>query len=122
MAFPPRSRTARAEPSFIPLGAAPRDAMPLRAAAPRAAGRPTANDTGDEREPMRLSAEPRRGLEAPLALTDADRVVVSSAITGGGREPRHTGGFFRVLGFAVLLVLAAVGAYSLYLEIGPYLP
>jgi hypothetical protein len=121
MAFPPRSRTARAEPSFTPLGAAQRDAVPLRAAAPRPAVRPTANDAGAEREPMRLSAEPRRGLEAPLALTDADRVVVSSAITGGGREPRQTG-FFRVLGFAVLLVLAAVGAYSLYLEIGPYLP
>jgi hypothetical protein len=120
MAFPPRSRSARAEPSFTPLGAAPRDTMPLRSPVPRAAARPTANDTGAEREPMRLAAEPRRGLEAPLALTNADRVVVSSAITGGG-EARQTG-FFRVLGFAVLLVLAAVGAYSLYLEIGPYLP
>jgi hypothetical protein len=120
MAFPPRSRSARAEPSFTPLGAAPRDALPLRSAALRAAARPTANDTGAEREPMHLSAEPRRGMEAPLALTDADRVVVSSAITGGS-EPRQTG-FLRVLGFAVLLVLAAVGAYSLYVEIGPYLP
>ncbi|HUC66417.1 MAG TPA: hypothetical protein VMA53_13350 [Stellaceae bacterium] len=122
MAFPPRSRSARAEPSFTPLGAAPRDAVPLRAAAPRAASalRPSANDSGAEREPMRLSAEPRRGLEAPLTLTDADRIVVSSAITGGS-APRQTG-FLRVLGFAVLLVLAAVGAYSLYLEIGPYLP
>ncbi|HZB91589.1 MAG TPA: hypothetical protein VE397_09120 [Stellaceae bacterium] len=121
MAFPPRPRSTHTEPSFAPLGAAPRDALPLRSAVPRPAAKPTANDTGLDREAMRLTAEPRLAPEREgLTLTAADRITVSSAITtdGNGR-PR---GFFGVLGIAVLIVLAAIGAYSLYQWAGAFLP
>jgi hypothetical protein len=123
MAFPPRPRSSRAEPSFTPIGAAPRDAVPIRPAAPRAAAvKPTANDPGAEREPVRFAAEHRRGVEAqPISLNTADRIIVSSA-TAGGREKREGGGFFRILGFVILLVLAGIGAYSLYLWAGAFLP
>jgi hypothetical protein len=119
MAFPPRPRSSRAEPSLAP--AAPsRDAVPLRPPAPRPLVRPAVADAATEREPVRLAAEPRRAGDMPeLSLTAADRIVVSSAITGGGKRERSG---LRVFGFALLLALAAIGAYSLYHEASAFLP
>jgi hypothetical protein len=119
MAFPPRPRSSRAEPSLSPA-AAPREAVPLRPPGPRPLVRPVAADSAAEREPARLAAEPRRAGDMPLlSLTAADRVVVSSAITGGGKRERSG---LRVFGFALLLVLAAIGAFSLYHEASAFLP
>lgn len=117
MAFPPRPHSSRAEPSLAPAGAAARDAMPLRPSAPHVAARPA---TGSERETVRFPAEYRRGGERPsISLSASDRLIVSSAITGGDRKERS---FLRVLGLSVLLVLAAIGAYSLYHEASAFLP
>lgn len=124
MAFPPRPRSSRAEPSIAPAGPAPRDPVSIRPVSTRPpSAKPTANDAGFEREATRFSTEPRHAA-APgsIALTEADRVIVSSS-TAGGSERREGGfSFFRVLGFAVLLVLAAIGAYSVYHSIAPFLP
>jgi hypothetical protein len=122
MAFPPRPRSSRAEPSFTPIGAAPRDAVPLRPAAPRpAAMRPAPSEAQGQREPMRLATEHRREPQS-LSLSAEDRLVVSSAVARS--EPRRQGGFgfFRLLGFAVLLALAAVGAYNIYHWASAFLP
>lgn len=120
MAFPPRPRSSRAEPSFAPVGASSRDAVPLRPAVPRVAARPAAADAAAEREPMRLAAEPRRAPEAPsLSLSASDRLIVSSAGTGNAKRQ---GGLWRVLGLALLLAFAAFGAYSLYQWLAPLLP
>jgi hypothetical protein len=124
MAFPPRSRSSRAEPSIAPAGPAARDPVTIRPVASRpAASKPLANDAGLDREAARFSAEHRRGVDpASLSLTEADRVIISSS-TAGGSERRESGfSFFRVLGFAVLLVLAAIGAYNVYHSIAPFLP
>ena len=48
-----------------------------------------------------------------LTLTAADRLVVSSAITGGRMVPRRRG-ILSPLGLVVLFLLAAMGAVSLY--------
>ena len=121
MAFPPRPRSSRAEPSFAPASAPARDAVPLRPAAPRAtAARPGLSDTGAEREPIRLAAEHRRGAEpSSISLNASDRLVVSSARAGGDRKGRS---LLRVLGLALLLGLAAIGAYSLYHGVSAFLP
>ncbi len=120
MAFPPRPRSSRAEPSLAPAGAPARDAMPLRPSAPRVAARPATGATGTEPETVRFPAEYRRGGERPsISLSASDRLIVSSAITGGARKERS---FLRVLGLSVLLVLAAIGAYSLYYEASAFLP
>ncbi len=117
MAFPPRPRSSRAEPSLAPAGL-PHDAVPLRPAAPRAVARPGPADA--ERDPARLSIEPRRGADMPsISFSAADRVIVSSAIAGGGKRERSA---LRVIGLIVLLVLAAFGAYSLYHQAGAFLP
>ena len=112
MAFPPRPRSARAEPSFVPVGGAARDPVQLRPTAPRAAK--PATDGGAEREPLRLATE------APaLSLSASDRLIVSSdAPAAAGRAQR---GLFGVLGFILLLALAALGAYTLYQWAGPFL-
>jgi hypothetical protein len=118
MAFPPRPRSARSEPSFASRGAAPHDAVPIRPVAARSpSAKPTANDAGLEREPPRFAPEHRNG---ELSLSPADRLVVSSA-RAGQSEARKGGGFFRFLGFAVLLGLAAIGALSVYHWISPFL-
>lgn len=125
MVFPPRPRSARAEPSIAPAGPAPRDPVAIRPVPPRSnSAKSTANDAGFEREATRFPGEHRRGVDASsLALTEADRIIVSSSIAGGGGAKRDSGfSFFRVLGFAVLLVLAAIGAYSVYHSIAPFLP
>jgi hypothetical protein len=120
MAFPPRPRSSRAEPSLSPAGAPARDAVPLRPAAPRAAARPGTGEAGAGRETVRFPAEHRRGAELQSISFDAsDRLIVSSAIAGDSRKKRS---FLRVLGFTVLLVLAAIGAYSLYHEASAFLP
>lgn len=123
MAFPPRPRTSRAEPSFTPIGAAPRDAVPIRSAASRpAALRPAPGEAPGQREPMRLAGEPRFAAEPQsLSLSAEDRILVS----GNARvEARRRGGFgfFRLLGFSVLLALAAVGAYNIYHWASAFLP
>lgn len=116
MAFPPRRRPARSEPSFTPVGAAPREALPLR----NAPQRPPKPANEAEREPLRFPADHRRGAEPQsLSLTASDRLVVSS---GQAAAEKRKGGFFRRLGFAILLVLAAIGAYALYQTVAPYLP
>lgn len=121
MAFPPRPRSSRTEPNLAPAGALTRDAVPLRAAAPRAATRPVAADIGAERETVRFPAEQRRGAELPsISLSASDRLIVSSEITTSGEKRERS--FLRVFGFFVLLVLAAVGAYSLYHEASAFLP
>ncbi len=118
MAFPPRPRSSRAEPSFAPAVAPARDAVPLRPAAPRAAARPGAGDTGVEREMVRFPAETRRGADAlSISLNASDRLVVSSA--SGDRKGL---GLLRILGFALLLALAGFGAYSLYNGVSGFLP
>lgn len=128
MVFPPRPRSTRDEPSIAPVGAAPRDAAirPVlpRAAAPRpAAAKPTANDAGLEREATRFPPEHRHGVEpGSISLTAADRIIVSSSLAAGGEKRESTFSFFRALGLAVLFVLAAIGAYSLYHSIAPFLP
>jgi len=112
MAFPPRPRSSRAEPSFVPVGSAARDPVQLRPAAPRAA-RPAADD-GAEREPLRLA------VEAPaLSLDAADRLIVSADAASTARQSAP--GLFGLLGFALLLALAALGAYTLYQWVGPFL-
>ncbi len=116
MAFPPRRRPSRAEPSFTPVGAAPREALPLRSA-PQRPPKP-ANEA--EREPLRFPAEHRRGAEPQsISLSASDRLVVSSTAERG---QKRQGGFFRGLGFAVLLVLAAIGAYAVYHWVSAFLP
>jgi hypothetical protein len=124
MAFPPRPRSSRSEPSIAPAGAAPRDPVSIRPVVPRPVpGKPSANDAGLDRETTRFPVEHRRGVEpGSLSLTDADRVIVSSSIAGGSDKRDAGFSFFRVLGFAVLLVLAAIGAYSVYHSIAPFLP
>jgi hypothetical protein len=118
MAFPPRPRSSRAEPSLAP--AASRDAVPLRPPVPRPVVRPATAESAVEREPSRLATEPRRVGDMPtLSLTAADRVVVSSVMTGGGKRERSG---LRVFGFALLLALAVIGAYSLYHEASAFLP
>lgn len=121
MAFPPRPRSSRAEPSLSPAGVEARDAVPLRPAAPRAAAaRPGMGDAGAERGTVRFAAEHRRGAEPQSISFDAsDRLIVSSATAGDTKKERS---FLRVLGFTVLLVLAAIGAYSLYHEASAFLP
>lgn len=119
MAFPPRPRSSRAEPSLAPA-APPRDAVPLRPATPRPLVRPGTVDSGAEREPARLSVEPRRATDMPsLSLTAADRIIMSSAGSGAAKRERSA---WRVAGFIVLLVLAAIGAYSLYHQASAFLP
>jgi hypothetical protein len=119
MAFPPRPRSSRAEPSFAPAAAPARDAVPLRPAAPRAAARPGAGDTVVEREMVRFPAENRRGADAlSISLNASDRLVVSSASAGD----RKGLGLLRILGFALLLMLAGFGAYSLYNGVSGFLP
>jgi hypothetical protein len=57
-----------------------------------------------------------------LTLTAADRLVVSSAITGGKSAPRRRS-VLPAVGFVALCGLAAVGAVSLYnLVVGAFLP
>lgn len=123
MAFPPRPRSSRAEPSLSSAAPAAREAVPLRAAAtPRPATRPATGDVPAERETLRFPAEQRRGSELPsLSLSAADRLVTSSSGPAGARREQG-GGFLRVLGFAVLLALAAFGAYTLYHAISGFLP
>jgi len=117
MAFPPRPRSSRNEPSFAPVGAATREAVPLRPAAVRPAARPSLADTGGEREPLRLATE------APsLSLSASDRVVVTSGGAARANGSRREPSLLRGIGLALLLALAAVGAYSLYQWLGPYLP
>jgi len=124
MAFPPRPRSSRAEPSIAPAGSSARDPVTIRPVAPRPVpAKSSANDAGLDREATRFPAEHRRGVEpGSLSLTDADRVIVSSSMAGGSDKRESGFSFFRVLGFAVLLVLAAIGAYSVYHSIAPFLP
>jgi hypothetical protein len=119
MAFPPRPRSSRAEPSLAPAAPAARDAVPLRPAAPRPL-RPGPVESAADREPARLSVEPRRTADIPsLSLSAADRIIVSSA-SGSGRK--REGSALRAVGFTLLLVLAAIGAYSLYHQASAFLP
>lgn len=68
---------------------------------------------------QRSQATPRTLLRFPgegslrLTLTAADRLVVSSAITGGRMVARRRG-MLSSMGLALLFLLAVVGAVSLY--------
>jgi hypothetical protein len=114
MAFPPRPRASRTEPSFAPLSAA-REPVPVRQPAPRpSVVQPVLREAPAGREAARLATEPRRPTEARApGFSAGERLSVSSEITtgaSGGKRP----GMMRGVIFAALLMLAGVGAITVY--------
>lgn len=94
---------------------------------PPVAVRPVGDDD-DRTVPLRFPGDGRREVHAPamprLTLSAADRLVGSvgswgaPAPTGTKRRP----GMLSVMGFTVLLVLAAIGAATVYQGLATYLP
>ncbi|HXZ01122.1 MAG TPA: hypothetical protein VEI03_14065 [Stellaceae bacterium] len=69
---------------------------------------------------MRFPAEHRLGAEpSSISLSASDRLIVSSETADDDKKERS---FLRVFAFTVLLLLAAIGAYSLYHEASAFLP
>jgi len=118
MAFPPRPRSARTEPSFAPSSTA-RETVPMRQAAPRpAAIRPTAGEAQGDRDPVRFPAEPRRANEPRTpAVSAGDRLILSSD-RAEGRDGGKRPGMLRAVLFAALLALAGIGAVTVYQWLG----
>jgi hypothetical protein len=107
MSFPLRPKRAQAdrpEPQF----------SGSRNASGAATARVTPEPRVEGAAPLRFPGERRREREAderPL-LSAGERLVVSSAMTGGDRPSRR--GMLRPVALAVLCLLAAVGAVTIY--------
>ena len=115
MSFPLRPKRGRSdapEPQFSG-GRSAGAAAPTRIATePR----------NDGAAPLRFPGERRREREAnerPI-LSAGERLIVSSVIAGGDRGPRR--GMLRPVALAVLCVLAAVGAVTIYHSLADAFP
>jgi hypothetical protein len=94
---------------------------PLRGSAPRlTVAKPAAETVGTP--PIRFPGEARHSQDLPhLSVASGDRLIMSSQGIAGDGKPRRS--LTRVVGFAVLLVLAGFGAFTLYHWVtGAFLP
>ncbi len=99
----------RPEPHLAAPGVpAPRPAMPRPLAA-----RPAGDLARGDNPPLRFPVDQRRSPEAPrLTLSAEDRLIVSGAAARGEARPRR--GALRGVLLAALLVLAGIGAFTVY--------
>lgn len=101
---PKRIRSDRPEPQF----------SGSRSAGAAAPTRVAAEPRDDGAAPLRFPGERRRERETnerPI-FSAGERLIVSSVIAGGDRPPRR--GMLRPVVLAVLCLLAAVGAVTIY--------
>jgi len=113
MPFPSRPADHdRPEPKLGAPGPRPlSEPVPLRRGAGPARPQEAANP------PLRLQSE-----RQATGLTAGDRVTVSSVMTAGEDKPRRRPGILRLVFLLALLVLAGIGAATVYHAIAGALP